>query len=87
MQDLLIGPVLCTPHHFYTCRVVDNHGLFVHDTTMSPQEVLHGNDARGVDLFPIGRLSLEIEIVSTYRISYRLVYYLNVTTSDQCVAA
>ena len=59
---------------------------FVRDTRMSPEKVLYINQSRGIDIFPLRRLSLRIEIVSTYRMSSRLAFYPNVIAPDQRTA-
>ena len=59
---------------------------FVRDTRMNPEEVLYINQSRGSNIFPVGRLSLRIEIVSTYRMSSRLAFYLNVIAPDRRAA-
>ena len=48
--------------------------------------MLYINQSRGIDIFPVGRLSLRIEIVSTYRMSSRLAFYPNVIAPDQRTA-
>ena len=56
---------------------------FVRDTRMSPEEVLYIDHSGGINIFPVGRLSLRIEIVSTCRMSSRLAFALNIIAPDQ----
>ena len=53
---------------------------------MSLEQRLYIDHSRGIDIFSIESLSLRIEIVSTYRISSRLVSYPNEIAPNQLAA-